>query len=262
MKLGFISDIHEDIKRLEQALDILESHKCDKIICLGDIVGYSVPYYGFLWSRNAPEVIKLIKKKCDIVIVGNHDLFAIKKLPKYKAGFKYPKNWYALDYWKRKSLAKDKVWLYEYNELPALLTKNDEKFIAELPEFVVGNFDGVKILLSHYAYPDLVGNTKLEPKTVKEVKEHFKFMQKLDCKLGISGHDHKEGIMRFTPNTVEEFIFGKVKINKDTPTWFHLPSVVNGSFANGVAIFNTKTFEVETIPLKSDKHVVPEWRKL
>ena len=80
MKLGFISDIHEDIKRLEQALAILESHKCDRIICLGDIVGYSVPYYGFLWSRNAPEVIKLIKKKCDIVIAGNHDLFAIKKL--------------------------------------------------------------------------------------------------------------------------------------------------------------------------------------
>ncbi|MBU6431667.1 metallophosphoesterase family protein, partial [Patescibacteria group bacterium] len=150
MKLGFISDIHEDIKRLEQALKILKSHKCDKIICLGDIVGYSVPYYGFLWSRNAPEVIKLVKKNCDLVVVGNHDLFAIKKLPKNKAGFKYPKDWYALDYWKRKTLSKDKVWLYEYNELPSLLTKADEKFIDRLPEYIVGNFDGVKILLSHY----------------------------------------------------------------------------------------------------------------
>lgn len=262
MKLGFISDIHEDIKQLEQAFNILESHKCDKIICLGDIVGYSVPYYGFLWSRNAPEVIKLVKKKCGIVIVGNHDLFAIKKLPKYKAGFKYPENWYALDYWKRKVLAKDKVWLYEYNELPALLTKSDEKFIAKLPEFVIGNFDGIKILLSHYAYPDLVGNTKLEPKTAIEVSEHFKFMQKLGCNLGISGHDHKEGIMRFTPKKVENFNFGKVKIDKNTPTWFHVPSVVNGSFANGVTVFNTESFEVETIPLKSEKHTVPEWRKL
>ncbi len=262
MKLGFISDIHEDIKRLEQALKILKSHKCDKVICLGDIVGYSVPYYGFLWSRSAPEVIKLVKKNCDIIVVGNHDLFAIKKLPNHKAGFKYQKNWYTLDYWKRKELAKDKVWLYEYNELPSLLTKADEKFIDSLPEYIIGNFDGIKILLSHYAYPDLVGTTKFEPKTAKDVKEHFKFMEKLGCKLGISGHDHKEGIMRFTPDKAEEFIFGKVKVEKETPTWFHLPSVVNGSSANGVAIFNTKTFEVETIPLKSEKHIVPEWRKL
>lgn len=255
MKLGFVSDIHEDIKQLEQALRILESHVCDKIICLGDIVGYSIrqddPYaLDFLWARNGSEVIKLIKKKCDIAVVGNHDLFAIRKLPKCKAGIKYPKNWYELDYWKRKKLFRDKIWIYEDNELSALLTKSDKKFIGDLPEFVVGNFDGVKILLSHYAYPDLVGNTKFEPQTTQEAKEHFKFMKDLGCNLGISGHDHKEGIMRFTPSTVSEFTFGKVKINSKTPTWFHGPSVAKSVRVNGVMIFNTKTFEAEAIPLK------------
>ena len=96
MKIGFVSDIHEDINSLKEALRILDFQKCDKIVCLGDIVGYSVPFYGFLSSRNASEVIELLKKKCDIIVAGNHDLFAIRKLPKYKAGFKYPKNWYTL----------------------------------------------------------------------------------------------------------------------------------------------------------------------
>ena len=255
MKLGFISDIHEDIEQLKQALRILGLRKCDKLICLGDIVGYSVrshndPYaLDFLWSRNAPEVINLIKRKCEIVVVGNHDLFAIKKLPQHRAGFQYPENWYARDYWKRHTLFKDKVWIYEENELSARLTKNDEKFIAELPEFVVGNFDGVNILLSHYAYPDLVGNTKFEPKTPMEAKEHFQFMQKLGCNLGISGHDHKEGIMRFTPREVKEFPFGRVAIDRNTPTWFHGPSIARGNRANGVMVFNTETFEAEIIPL-------------
>lgn len=261
MKIGFISDIHEDIKSLKQALSILESKKCDKIICLGDIVGYSVPFYGFLSSRNAPEVVDLIKKKCDIVVAGNHDLFAIRKLPQYKAGFKYPKNWYNLDYWKRKALAKDKLWLYEHSELPALLRKKDVEFINKLPEFFVGNFNGVKILLSHYAYPDLVGTTKFEPRTVKDVNEHLKFMKKLGCNLGISGHYHQEGIMKFTNNNVKNFTFEKIKIDRDSPTWFHIPSIARGTFANGITIFDTKSFEVESIALKSKKHLAPEWRR-
>jgi len=262
MKLGLISDIHEDIKRLEMTISKLDSLKCDKIICLGDFVGYSVPYYAFLWSRNSSKVIQIIKNKCAATVVGNHDLYAIQKLPEHQAGFEYPKNWYSLDYQTRNELSKDKIYLYENNELSALLSKDDKYFIDKLPEFFVGDFDGVKILFSHYAYPDLVGTTTFEPKSSDDIKNHLEFMQKLGCGLGISGHDHKEGIMRFTSGGVETFPFGKVKISKETPTWFHIPGVVNGSFANGFAIFDTESFELEVIPLNSERHVLPEWRKL
>ena len=44
MKIGIISDIHEDIKRLKEALAILHKQKCDQIVCLRDFVGYSVQY--------------------------------------------------------------------------------------------------------------------------------------------------------------------------------------------------------------------------
>jgi len=262
MKLGLISDIHEDIKRLKQALDVLKSRKCDRIVCLGDMVGYSVPYYGFLRSRNASEVIKLVRENCDIVVIGNHDLYAIKKTPEHQAGFEYPRNWYALDYGKRKLLSEEKVWLYEGNELSALLTKADKEYLDSLPEYIVDDFDGVKILFSHYAYPDLVGATKFEPQNPIDVDDHFAFMKKHGCVLGISGHDHKEGAMIFTPDKVAEIPFGKTSIDRNIPIWVHIPGVVNGSYANGVAIFDTATFDLETVPLNSEKHILPEWRKL
>lgn len=262
MKIGFISDIHEDIKRLKEAFAILRKQKCEQIICLGDFTGYSVPYYGFLWSRNAHEVIEMLKKNCEFTLVGNHDLFSIRKLPKNKAGFPYPKNWYSLDYQTRQKLSKDKVYLYEYNELPALLTKEDEKFIRQLPEYVVKKYDDKKILFSHYAFPDLVGTTTFEPKTAKDAKKHFAFMEKHGCKLGISGHDHKEGIMIFTKKEVREIPFNKKVKLTDEPTWLHGPSVVNGSFANGVLCLDTDKMDVVAIPLKTKKHIAPEWRKL
>ncbi|MFH0798167.1 MAG: metallophosphoesterase [Candidatus Woesearchaeota archaeon] len=262
MKIGIISDIHEDIKRLKEAFSILDRNKCSKIVCLGDFVGYSVPYYGFLWSRNAHDVIDRIKKRCDLVLVGNHDLFSVRKLPKNKAGFKYPQDWYSMDYQTRKKISKDKVNLYEYNELSPLLTKQDEKYIEKLPEYAVKSYGGLKILFSHYAYPDLVGTTTFEPKTPGEVKSHFDFMKKHGCTLGISGHDHKEGIMIFNKDKVAEFPFNKLVKLTSSPTWLHGPSVVNGSFANGVLVLDTEKMEIKALPLRSKKHITPEWRKL
>jgi UDP-2,3-diacylglucosamine pyrophosphatase LpxH len=286
MKIGIISDIHEDIKRLKEAFIILKKQKCEQIICLGDFSGYSVPYYGFLWSRNAHEVIKIIKNSCSITIVGNHDLNAAKKVPKYKAGFEYPKNYYSLNFFEKKAISersnasyinknqsatpssatnkrdKASIYLYENNELPALLTKEDIKYIKSLPEFLIKKFGQLQVCFSHYAYPDLTGSTSFEPVTPSDVSEHFAFMKKHGCRLGISGHDHKEGIMIFTENEVREIPFNKnVKLTSNL-TWLHGPSVANGTFANGVLYFDTDKMHIKAIPLKTKKHIAPEWRKL
>ena len=52
MKLGIISDIHEDAERLIIALKALEKLNCDRIICLGDISGYDDRFYSYKYSRN------------------------------------------------------------------------------------------------------------------------------------------------------------------------------------------------------------------
>ncbi|MBT4935711.1 metallophosphoesterase [Candidatus Woesearchaeota archaeon] len=261
MKIGILSDIHEDVNSLKNALKILKNKKCDKIICLGDLAGYSVPYYHYLRSRNASEVIKIVKKECDHIVVGNHDLYSIEKIPTYKAEIKYPKNWYALDYQTKKKISKGKLYLYDEDTLNPMLTKADRQFLAKLSEFLVLNVDGLRIFISHYAFPDLVGTTRFEYSEPKELKKHFDFIKSKNCFISISGHDHKEGMYFFTPNDVKHFGFEKVKL-PDTPVWLHGPSVANGTFANGVMIFDTKNKTIQAIPLNSVKHQLPDWRKL
>lgn len=259
MKIGFIADIHEDIKSLKKAISTLEQRKCHKIVCLGDIVGYSVKNYRFLWSRDAHEVINVVKKKCAVVLVGNHDLFAVRKIPKFNTAFKYPSNWYSLDFNQRKKLSKNKLFLYEATDLSALLQTEDQKYIKTLPEFKVLNFDGLKIFISHYAYPELVGDNVFVPSKIQHIKKHFEFIKKHKCTLSISGHDHREGIVVFTEKSVTTHSFKKVKLSKD-PTWLIGPAVVNGSFANGVMVLDTKKLEIEAIPLNSKRQKPPEWR--
>lgn len=262
MKIGFVSDIHEDITRLKEALEILKREECDEIVCLGDVVGYSVPYYAFLSSRSGHEVIKMLKQNCGVIVVGNHDLFAICKLPQHNAGFSYPKEWYSLDYQTRKELSQGRIPLYEEEELPSLLSKEDEAVIDTLPEYVVKEYGKIKILFSHYAFPNLAGTTTFQPRTVEDVADHFDFMRKHDCTLAISGHDHQEGIMIFTEKSVSEVLFDTIIKLTDRPTWLHGPSVVNGGLANGVMILDLDTMEIRAVPLNSKKHVAPEWRKL
>src|SRR5579863_7430071 len=69
MKLGIISDIHSNLEALETVLKKLEREKVEEIVCLGDIVGY---------GANPNECCELIRKHCSVVILGNHDEWAVR----------------------------------------------------------------------------------------------------------------------------------------------------------------------------------------
>ena len=64
MKYAVISDIHSNLEALTKALEIIDQRSVDEIICLGDIVGY---------GANPNECLALVRKRCSIVIKGNHD---------------------------------------------------------------------------------------------------------------------------------------------------------------------------------------------
>lgn len=64
MKIGILSDVHGNLEGLKKVLKIISRNKIDKIIYLGDIVGYGV---------DSEECYKLLKNEnCDFVM-GNHD---------------------------------------------------------------------------------------------------------------------------------------------------------------------------------------------
>ena len=76
MRLAILSDIHEDYESLLKIVGKAEARGFDKLICLGDISGFSLPYYKYGDSRNAPACLALLREKCDTIIAGNHDISA------------------------------------------------------------------------------------------------------------------------------------------------------------------------------------------
>jgi predicted phosphodiesterase len=71
MRFAFISDIHANLEALEAVLEDIAGQNIDEIICLGDIVGY---------GANPNECCELIKAKCPVTLIGNHDAAAVDQL--------------------------------------------------------------------------------------------------------------------------------------------------------------------------------------
>ena len=64
MKIALISDVHSNWHALKNVMKSIEENKCDKIHCLGDVVGYG-PQPKKCWD--------LVQKKCEIILTGNHE---------------------------------------------------------------------------------------------------------------------------------------------------------------------------------------------
>jgi predicted phosphodiesterase len=259
MRLGILAGIHEDVVRLEQAVDVLRQIGCETVVCLGDIVGYSVPYYGFLKSRDAHRAIQLVRQHCRYVVAGNHDLYAVRRTSSQKEVFDYPSNWYALDRVARRQLAQGRVWLYD-EELPAVLTPEDEVYLRALPEFLAVTIDSLGLMLTHYAHPDLVGDsTAFDPMEPENLARHLHFIEEHGCSIGLSGHDDWNGMVVATATERREVGFGIYALSREETVWIQAPWVANGTVANGVLVLDTTRRQIEAIPLNTPPHVVPHW---
>ncbi len=254
MKLGIITDLHEDCLSLVRALQLFEQHKCDEIVCLGDIAGFNVRNYKHLHVRNAHECIQLVRQYCSTIILGNHDLHHIKKLPTYSNGFSYPSNWYELAFDEKKEIGEGKVFLYDDFELSPLLGNEDISFLLELPELVVKEIDGMSILFTHFAYPDITGSRSYYPRTLEEGKMHLSYIKEQGCQLGITGHFHYPGVAKVSKDVWEKYGFGTRLLSEEIQ-WIYGPCVVRGykatgePYSNGVMILDTTEKTIEAIPL-------------
>ena len=255
MKIGFVSDIHEDVVSLKKALHEIEQKGCNEIICLGDIIGFNIPDFGYFDTRNAKVCIDIVKSTCKYVVAGNHDLYFIKRIPGFNAGFNYPVDWYDLDYDDRKILASDQVWLNEEIELNPLIGKNEKAFLKIIPEFSVAEFDTTKLFLSHYLYPDYSGSHQQYYHNFGPVLPHISKIKEYGCNFGFSGHKHIEGIYINRNNMGQVFPFGNYQLENE-PQWIVGPCIANGKKSNGFMIFDTESFVLDVIPLGSPKRMM------
>ncbi len=71
MKYALISDVHANLEALEAVMSEIESMKIEHILCLGDAIGY---------GANPEECAQIIREKCDICLMGNHEAAVIGNL--------------------------------------------------------------------------------------------------------------------------------------------------------------------------------------
>ncbi len=247
MRLAFISDIHSDLPSLEKALTRIRKLICDKIICLGDIVGYSYHYSDVLDGRDPDACCELVRERCDVVIGGNHDLHALKKIPSNHRNLGLPRNWYELEMDERASLSANRFWLYD-DELEHPLVTASEKYISGLPETSIVNAGEYNILCTHFIAPDILGVTKINPASPKEFSRHLRLVKKQKCRMGIAGHAHMEGYILVSRKHYRINDFSKVNLPGE-PHVILGPAITRGEGRTGFMLLDTGRNEIEAIPL-------------
>jgi predicted phosphodiesterase len=150
MKYAIISDIHSNLEALESVLQEIDQIGVDRIICLGDIVGY---------GANPNECVEIIRERKIESIIGNHDTVACGKKEPFDFNF----------------VAKEAA-LWTRNTLTA---KNRE-FLHNLPE--TREIDGFLIVHGAISDPDLYIFS------VYDAIGEFKLMKKWN--ICFFGHTH------------------------------------------------------------------------
>lgn len=238
MRLAIISDIHEDHVRLKRIISRIEKKGCDKMICLGDISGFSLPHYKYGKTRNAKACLDLIREKCQIIIPGNHDLHAAGKIPVLSEIFAFPGNWYEMDMEARRALAGDELWLHA-DDLDYGYGPDDLEFFRELPEYEVLQTPEINVFISHYASPNLSGFRKKFYTMEREFSTHFHEMTRHDCLLSFIGHAHPRGFFEVTERRFKHFGYRKYLLKK-FPAIIGIPPASRHKGRSGFLIFDSQ----------------------
>ena len=71
MRYAIISDLHANMQAWKVVYEDIQNNNVDRIICLGDIVGY---------GPNPAQLLREVRNNVDAVILGNHDAALCGKL--------------------------------------------------------------------------------------------------------------------------------------------------------------------------------------
>lgn len=239
MRIAIISDIHEDILALRKVMEKIDRAGYDRLVCLGDISGFSVPFYTYHASRSAHDCLSLLREKDAIIVPGNHDYHAARKVPEHSPAFGFPSDWYELEYRQRRILAQNEIWLHEENDLDPLYTSEDIQYLRTLPEYhVMKDTGNHNLLFSHYVWPNLSGFVKKFSIIPGEFGPHFEFMSSLGCSVSFTGHSHVRGYTMAFPRYFADYRYGRRRL-ETFPVIVGIPPVTSHKNRSGFCIFDT-----------------------
>lgn len=164
MKLGVITDIHNNHTALKVVVERLQQLECDKIICCGDIIGIGpCPEETVQYMMRIPNLI---------AVRGNHEKYLLDKMPN-----EYPNeeqmDWGEMEHHK-----------WEHS----LLSAESVDFLRSLPYQVNVEYEGYSLCIMHYCmdYDGHYINYTKNP-SEEDLKSMFADM---DSDIILYGHDH------------------------------------------------------------------------
>jgi predicted phosphodiesterase len=246
MRLAILSDIHEDYVSLYKALEDILLLEVNKIVFLGDIVGFDTNYK-YKGTKSARKCVQLIQKHGQIVVSGNHDLHAVGKLPYLWKDIGFPENWYAISMEEKVHNYEKHFFIYK-NELENDLSENEKRYLNTIDHYKLLEVEDSKLLFSHFIYPDVNGNKTLFLNRREGFREHFSWMQELGASISFAGHAHFQGVGIVKNKGVKFGKFGEYKL-KNEPQIILCPSIAKGKNKNGYIIYDTNEMNLTAIGL-------------
>lgn len=170
MKLGVITDIHNNYIALRVVVEKLQQLKCDKIICCGDIIGIG-PY--------PEETVQYMMKIPNLVAVrGNHDNYLLDKMPS-----EYPNE---------EQMGLDEMEHHKWEH--SMLSPQSVDFLRKLPYQVNVNYEGYDLSVMHYCmdYEGHYVNYNSNP-SEDDLKSMF---NDVESDIILYGHNHCRNICK------------------------------------------------------------------
>lgn len=171
MRTAIISDIHGNLEALEAVLEDISEQSVERILCLGDTLGY---------GPNPVECVDLVAERCEWSLLGNHDYGALYEPTNFNAAAEQAA------YWTRAQLD----------------AEQDKKSAATRWDFLgklrVRTMDGDYLFvhgtprrpINEYLFPDDAINSPVKMKQIFERIPRF-------C---MAGHTHVPGVFTDEPD--------------------------------------------------------------
>jgi len=236
--IAIISDTHGNLAALEAVLEDIQSRRCDRILCLGDLVGY---------GPNPGECVDLLRE-CEITVMGNHDeaIFQSGKTEEFNLRAEM-----ALE-WTRKELTRGSE-----AEVAARFA-----FLREAPERRELEVDGMPLYLVHgsprrplreYVFPRDVRNRE-KMRAIFDLVPHLCFV----------GHSHVPGIyaedLTYTHPSDLEFL--KIyHFEDDEKALVNVGSVGQPRDSDPRACYVTLTDEADAVVFRRVKYDIEQTRE-
>ncbi len=171
MRTAVISDIHSNLEALNAVLDHIDQQGVDKIICLGDILGY---------GPNPKECAQLVAERCEWSLMGNHDFGVIYEPTNFNLAAEQAA------YWSREQFD---------SETDRETAARQWEFLSRLRVRVV--FDGFLCVhgsprrpINEYLFPEDALNSPVKMQQIFELVDRY-------C---LVGHTHVPGVFTDEPD--------------------------------------------------------------